>query len=352
MNNKIISAIIIFFSVNITEAQEEPKNIFKNFEPGYFKASLSAGTTGILNSKRGNISKSPGFVYTLDVSFNSAENVAFFFNYTSSYFSGNSYHSEILSGLYNSKNINFTQLTIGPRFFSDNKNLFVDGSAGYFNMDGKDYPGFTAGLGGNFEITDALGFNLTARMNAADVFNNPFTYYNITAGISYRNIKNHSPEKITGSKISISALAGSYGRNQNEPQGVSFGAEISYAATRKSSMLFNYIYTNSKTEYPESSGIPRSYDFSHSEITGGIRYYLFGDNLKLFVEGLSGLYMLSFKDSENLYNKSNSFYGFTVGAGVEFKLIKDLSGIAKTDLSSYITEGSYLGIFGGLKFSL
>ena len=49
---------------------------------------------------------------------------------------------------------------------------------------------------------------------------------------------------------------------------------------------------------------------------------------------------------------SNSYFGLTFGGGVEFRIVDNLTGIVKADISNQIKGDSHSGIFGGLKYSL
>jgi len=341
-------AMIFIFTGSIIMAQEE-QNLQTGKVYDFLNFSISPGLTGNINSNDIYISGNPGYSITTDISFMTDKNLGVALIYSTSVFSGYKHYydgfpPEVL------RNIKYSQFTVGPRFFSRNKNSFIDAGIGYFNLDRSDFFGITLGLGGKFSLSEIYALCFGGRISAANTFNKTYTFYSLNAGIELRNKKNagNRSEK----KINLGAYAGSYGNTLAPPGGNSFSAEISYDLKKRISLLLNYVYTKiNSLKNRHSINYPSILVNSQSEVTAGIRYYLKGDNLKFFLEGLSGAY---FKNSEDYigHTLNNSYFGLTIGCGIEFNIVDQLSGLIKTDVSNYINEGSYLGLFGGLKYSL
>jgi hypothetical protein len=347
----IFCVMVFIFTGRIVKAQEE-QNLQTDKKYDILNFSIYMGLTGSVNSNDIYISDNPGYSITTDISFTPDKDLGVALIYSTSVFSGykhyyDGYPPEVL------RNIKYSQFTIGPRFFSRNKNSFIDAGIGYFNLDRSDFLGITLGLGGRFSLSEIYALCIGGRINAANTFKKTYTFYSLNAGIELRNKKNIGNR--TEQKVNLSAYAGSYGNTLSAPGGNSFGAEISYDLNKRISLLGNYIYTKiSRTKNNYSwlySGRPVNYQ---SEVTGGVRYYLKGDNLKFFLEGLSGAYFINSVEYSYTGQQAitTSYFGLTIGCGVEFNIVDDLSGIVKTDVSNYINEGSYLGLFGGLKYSL
>ena len=345
----IFCVMIFIFNGRIVKAQEEQNlETDKNYDVLNF--SIYMGLTGSVNSNDIYISDNPGYSITSDISFITDKNLGVALIYSTSVFSGykhfyDGFPPEVL------RNIKYSQFTVGPRFFSRNKNSFIDAGIGYFNLDRSDFLGITLGLGGRFSLSEIYALCIGGRINAANTFKKTYTFYSLNAGIELKNKKNagNRSEK----KINLGAYAGSYGNTLAPPGGNSFSAEISYDLKKRISLLLNYVYTKiNSIKNRHLIFYPSILVNSQSEVTGGIRYYLKGDNLKFFLEGLSGAYFINSEDYFGQVTVNNSYFGLTIGCGIEFNIVDQLSGLVKTDVSNYINEGSYLGLFGGLKYSL
>ena len=355
---KFYNLIAVFFLLISTEVISQEVNTFKN-NSDFFSLALSIGLTGNVNSQKLIFDNNTGFNYNIDVSYTPECVTGLFVNYSSSYLTGyNSY-----SYPYSKGRIDYTQISLGPRFYSGKKNSFIDAGLGYSNIKNDDVIGVTFGLGGKFKITDNYAVTLTGRVYAADIFNSPYVNYTLSSGFELRSnnkskdVNKNNPQN---RKFSLAVLAGTYLKNTDYPGGNSFKAEFTYELAKKTVFLLNYVYTSSGNDY--SGFINTNYKQSRSEYTFGVRYYIKDDNLKLFVEGLSGAYIVSLENHNFIYgyNSTFSFAGFTIGGGVELKLVDQLSGILKTDLSNTFSDsmannrltGSFPGFFGGLKYNL
>jgi len=356
MKNKIICTMIFIFTGSIVLAQEE-LNIPSNKVSDYLNFSISLGLSGYINSRNTSELDKPGFNYNADISLTPRKKVGFFFNYASANLKGKyyDYENSRSSGFTNFK---FTQFTLGPRLYSNSKKSFIDAGIGYYRINNDKVAGLTLGIGGKFAISEIYAVALTGRFNAADLSGNNYFYYSLSAGFEINNKSNKPEQEIVNDRLSLGAFAGNYGEKFLQGKNKSFGAELTYDIGKQTALLINYVYAHATHGYYNDFGSYIShYITSQNEITGGARFYLNGNNLRLFIEGMTGAYYISEDYDHNPGNYyfvsvSNSYFGFTFGGGVEFRIIDNLIGLVKADISNQIKGGSYSGVFGGLKYSL
>jgi len=355
---KCYNLIAVFFLLISTEVISQEVNTFKN-NSDFFSLALSIGLTRNVNSQKLIFDNNTGFNYNIDVSYTPENVTGLFVNYSSSYLTGyNSY-----SYPYSKGRIDYTQISLGPRFYSGKKNSFIDAGLGYSNIKNDDVIGVTFGLGGKFKITDNYAVTLTGRVYAADIFNSPYVNYTLSSGFELRSnnkskdVNKNNPQN---RKFSLAVLAGTYGKSDFYRGGNSFNAEASYEFAKKTVFLLSYVHLLYDIDY---SGFFNSNNIKYqSAYTGGARYYLKDNNLKFFAEGLAGAFVFKFRYSNFYADFNSTFYlfGMTFGGGAEFKLVDQLSGILKIDFSNTFNDnieyknvaGSYLGFFGGLKYNL
>lgn len=356
MKCKNLIAIVFLFISVFAAAQED--QTFKN-NSDFFSLNLSLGLTSNVNSQNININKNPGFNYNIDLSYTPVKEAGIFVNYSSAYFSA---IRQTFPGkdIY-LKDINFIQITAGPRFYTGNKNSFIDAGIGYSNMEGDEVIGATVGLGGRFRLTEIYAVSLSGRVNASDLFNDAYINYSLNAGLEIRNNSEFAGRKSNTDKrvFSVAALAGSNGSKYYYKGGKSFGGEMSYGVGKNTTLLINYIYTKKFENFYQTAN--QKIKLSQSEFTGGVRYYVYGENLKIFIEGLTGGFFIGKDYSGDFQGSSNySYFGLTVGGGVEFNLIDQLSGLIRLNVSNYFSNvsgkdflgNSNLGLLGGLKYNL
>ncbi|MCB0727657.1 MAG: hypothetical protein KDD00_09340 [Ignavibacteriae bacterium] len=350
--------IAVFFLLISASAAAQEDQTFKN-NSDFFSLNLSMGLTGNVNSQNINTSNNPGFNFNIDLSNTPVKEAGFFINYSSAYFSA--YRKTYPDMIPYLKDINYTQITAGPRFYTGNKNSFIDVGIGYSNMEGDEVFGASVGLGGRFRITDIYAVSLTGRVNASDLFNDAYINYSLNAGLDLRNNSEVAGKKSNTYKgvFSLAALAGSNGSKYYYKGGNSFGGELSYGVGKNTTLLINYIYTKKFENFYQTAN--QKIKFSQSEFTGGVRYYVYGDNLKIFIEGLTGGYFVGKDYSGDFQGSRNySYFGLTAGGGVEINLIDQLSGLIRLDVSNYFSNlssrdflgNSNLGLLGGLKYNL
>jgi len=356
MKNKIICTMIFIFTGSIVMAQEE-LNIPSNKVSNYLNFSISLGLTGNINSRNTSESDNPGFNYSADISLTPSKTVGFFFNYASANLKGKYYDYE------NSRssaftNFKFTQFTIGPRIYSSSKKSFIDAGIGYYRINNDKVAGLTLGIGGKIAVSDIYAVAITGRFNAADLSGNNYFFYSLSAGFEINNKTNKPEQEKVNNLLSFGAFAGNYGESFIGVRNKSFSAEITYDIGKRTALLINYVYSHATHGYYNDFGnyINLS-NTSQNEITGGARFYLNGNNLRLFIEGMTGAYFM-FEDYDRNPNNyyyvavTNTYFGLTFGGGVEFRIVDNLMGIVKADISNHIKGGSYSGVFGGLKYSL
>lgn len=254
-------------------------------------------------------------------------------------------------------NVSFWQFTIGSRFYSKEKNSFIDAGLGYYNINNDKDIGVNVGVGGKVNFSESYAILISGRLNCADVFKSPILYYSLLAGIEVNNKKN-IPSAESNSKVSIAGLAGTYGNILSSNNSYSFSGEISYNVNNRLSLVLNYLYSKLVTEvsYPDLYSPTTE---KQNNLAGGVRFFITGGNIKLFLETLAGVYMTSsdrYTDPPILYsfvyNYDKNYFGFTYGAGAELRLIDNLSGLFKFDQNSQLNGDSFSGISGGLKYSL
>ncbi len=360
MKRKLFCAMIFFLMGNIAPAQEDKVSI-SDKKSSYLNLSLLMGIIGNISSKNFSNTNQVGLSYSIDISLSPKdnENVGFFINFGSS-FQPRRYYDPYNAVVSLTNNINYSQFALGPRIYSNSRNSFLDAGIGYFNINKDEVVGATLGLGGKITISDMYAVSLAGRFNAADVFNKSQLYYTLTAGIELNNKANISRQP-KDQKFSIAAFAGTYAADNYYYTGSvenAFSAELTYDIGKQTALLLNYINKNSELGYFNNSGqyVVHSKN-RQNEITGGVRLYTKGQNIRLFAEGMTGLYLITYEYLNHPYSYphgpvTTSFYGITFGGGVEFTIIDNLLGSVKTDVSNYIQESSYISFFGGLKFKL
>lgn len=357
MKNNIICTMIFIFTVSIVMAQEEQSNLIES-KFDYWNFGFSVGFTGNIYSRNLKDMDKPGVNYNIDISLTPKKNIGIFINYASSSLSGKYY--DYLNSTFSRKlDVNYSQFTVGPRFYSNSKNSFLDGGLGYFKINNDDVVGLTLGLGGKVKVSDIYALSITGRINAADFLANPYFFYSLSAGFEINNKTDKQQLQKSENRFSIGAFAGSFGESFNGSGNTSFSGELTYSVGKQTALLINYIYSHSEIGYYNNNGYYYLYSKDwQNELTGGVRLYMKGNALRLFVEGMTGYYSLSteYPGDRNFntdhYTIAENYFGITFGGGIEFRLIDDLSGLIKTDISNYIEEGSYIGLFGGLKYTL
>lgn len=356
MKNKIICTMIFIFTGSIVMSQEE-LNIPSNKASDYLNFSISIGLTGNNNSKNTTESDKPGFNYSADISLTPRKTVGFFFNYASANLKGKNYDYENFRSS-EFKTFKFTQFTLGPRIYSGSKKSFIDAGIGYYRINNDKVAGLTLGIGGKIAVSDNYAVAVTGRFNAADLSDNKYFFYSLSAGFEINNKGYDHTQDNANYRISVGALAGNYGEKFFGGGNKSFSAELTYDIGKRTALLINYIYSQAIYGYTNDLGnYINVSNTSQNEITGGVRFYLNGSNLRLFIEGMTGAYYISEDYDHNPGNYyfvsvSNSYFGLTFGGGVEFRIVDNLIGIVKADVSNHITGDSHSGVFGGLKYRL
>lgn len=369
MKHKIFCTIIFLLNGKILLSQElNTEKIPDNFQ-SYWNLSLSAGIGGNIAGNNSIKAEGSGFSYSIDASFSPENNIGFFANYSSTNIDGeyiDDYYSEIIS----TGKLNYSQISFGPRLFSNNKNLFIDAGIGYFNIANSKSIGLNAGAGGKIRFSDSYGITFNGRIYNGFVKKDPFLYYSVFLGfeLNNRSDKNSLKNSLkieSENRLSLTVFGGKYSNSNSYNNNLAFGGELSYDISKKVSLLLNYIHSNSsyssKIVYSENINLNQKFSSSENDVTGGARFYLTGNKLRFFVENYMGIYM-SAKGYENsltsdtvIYNnyssESENYFGLSFGTGVDFKILKNVSGVFKIDVGTYFRGKSYSTILGGLKYS-
>jgi hypothetical protein len=194
------------------------------------------------------------------------------------------------------------------------------------------------------------------------LFEDPLYYFGLYAGVGINDNVKPSPE-FKDDKFGVTAYAGTIGNGVADLSDNSFSAELSYKLNDRISFLVNYLYSKS---HEEGSTLGPNYfyfeskDEKRTSVTAGMRYFLTKNNVKLFLEGLSGFYSDDYsalytrqydKDANSFRDASSDDYlGFTIGGGVDLLLIDNLSAIMKIDQFILAGGEAYSGLSGGLKY--
>ena len=370
MKSKIFCAIVFMFNGELLLSQQlNTKNISDQF-PGYWSLSYSAGIGGNITKNNFVQGKGSGFTYGIDASYSPENNIGFFANYSSTNIDGeyiDDYYSEII----NTGKLNYSQISFGLRLFSNNKNLFIDAGIGYFNIANSKSIGLNAGAGVKIRFSDSYGITFNGSIYNGFVKKDPFLYYSVFLGFelnnsSDKNSLKNSFKNESENRLSLTAFGGKYSNSNSYNNNSAFGGELSYDISKKVSLLLNYIHSNSsyfsKIVYTENINLNQNFSSSENDITGGVRFYLTGNKLRFFVENYTGIYMsangyansLSGIDTLN-YNHSfsefDTYFGLSFGTGVDFKILKNVSGIFKIDAGTYFRGSYYSTVLGGLKYN-
>ncbi len=361
----IIFLAIVLFAIGFTGhlRAQSISDTGKNQESDYFNISLSGGISRIVSTHRFEKPGQIGFTGSIDVSNTPKNSAGFFLNYSYSSF------KEDRTQYYFDYRFNYSQFTFGPRFYSNQKNSFIDAGFGYYNLDGDEYGGVNMGLGGKIRLSDLYALNFGGRINMVNISNNPNFFFSVNTGIEINSKSVSSPgeeKSIMNKKFSLLAFAGTYLERGLHVNSNSFGAELSYDISKKVSILLNYLYgslENVSTRQNETFYYYYRKNSTKNNYSSGARLYITGDNLRLFLEGLTGVFLTDENVASSYFGLPDSyhysanqhkdtFYGFTFGGGAELLLVGGLSGIFKFDVTNYITGNSNTGLFGGFKYRL
>ncbi|MDQ3021943.1 MAG: hypothetical protein M3R36_15425 [Bacteroidota bacterium] len=205
---------------------------------------------------------------------------------------------------------------------------------------------------------------VNGRVHNTFVNKKAFLYYGIYLGFEMNNstdkyLEINEKEK----KFSIAALGGHYNSKNFYSGSTAFGAEFSYDKKSDLSKLLNYIHSNSSYSQnflTEDFSVISNYFNTENDITGGVRFYLTGNRVRIFAENYVGIYLTdnvyenSVTNPTGVYNYTyatpENFFGISFGTGVDFQLINNLSGMVKVDVGTYFRNSYYSGLFGGLKY--
>lgn len=335
---------------------------------GYWNLTYSIGIGKDLISNGYTQTPSNGFAYSVDASYTPDNNPGFFANYSLTDLSGSI--DDITDIRRDNREYNFSQLSVGPRFFTNDKLFFVDAGLGYYNITGKKFIGLNAGAGAKIKFSDSYGILINGRIHNTFVQKpyarqkkEPFVYYGIYLGLELNNSNDKSYMDNKKNKFAVALLGGTFnsGLNFSDANG-SFGAELSYDISTKVSVLFDYFYAQSEDNNSYTNGsviFNEKSNYSSNDFSGGLRLYLTGNNFRMFAESSANMYFWEWTNEfSNIYYYSNNttaknYFGINFGAGVDYNLVDNLSGIFKMTLGTYITEGFYYnGIYAGLKYRL
>lgn len=335
---------------------------------GYWNLTYSIGIGKDLISNGYTQTPSNGFAYSVDASYTPDKIIGFFANYSLTNLNGSV--DDITDIRRANREYNFSQITVGPRFFTNDKIFFADAGIGYYNINEKKFIGVNAGAGAKIKFSDSYGILINGRIHntfvqsgSARQKKEPFIYYGIYMGLELNNSKDITTMNHKKNEFAFALLGGSFnsGLNFSDANGT-FGAELSYDISSKVSVLLNYFYAQSEINNSFSNGtifFTNISNNSSNDFSGGLRLYLTGNNFRVFAESSANMYFWE-KTTEfsNIYWYSNNttaknYFGINFGGGVDYKLVDNLSGIFKMTLGTYVTEGFYYnGIYAGLKYGL
>jgi len=338
---------------------------FKN--SGYWNLSYSIGIGKDIHPNGYIQTPSNGFTYSIDASYTPEKNIGFFANYSSVDLTGNINDLFRYGGTTNT-NYNFTEFSVGPRIFTNDKIFFIDAGLGYYNVTGRRFIGVNAGAGAKIKFSDTYGILLSGRIHNTFIKNGEFSsafnkresfvYYGVYLGLELNNSKDKNATVKKKNKFSITALGGSVNSGLNfRNAGSAFGAEILYDVSSKVSLLFDYLNSQSQRTFDLGS-FKETINNSGNDFLAGLRYYITGNDFKIFFENSANMYFSGVKSEysfpiNNTYSKniSKNYFGINFGSGVDFRLLDNLSGLFKVNVGTYVTEGAYYSaILGGLKY--
>jgi len=357
MKSKLFYAVVFISIGNIADAQIKTDNVPAKTSH-YWNFNITAGITQNIN----NFTNGTGMTYNVDAAVVQENSHGLFVNLSYTDFNINTENLQSLRYPPLSE-FSYFQITTGLRFYSPKKNTFADAGLGYYNVRGDNSVGMNFGLGGKVRLSDIYSIMINGRLNIASVLENPYLYFGLFAGIDISDKKELSPE-YRKNKLSVTAYTGAIGQEVIALSDNAFTGELSYKLNDKMSLLANYLYSESHDqEYYVSGAYSTSLvkDEKKSNLTAGMRYYTSGNNVKFFLEGLTGIYInelsqitvTSFDQVYNYYviDISDVYFGYTLGVGVEILIIDNLSGILKYDQFIPVSGEPSSGMFGGLKYS-
>ncbi len=368
MKTKSFFAVLVITSTIYSEISAQSISDIPSLKNnGYWNLTYSVGIGKDLISNGYTETPSNGFTYSVDASYTPDKIIGFFANYSLTNLNGSV--NDITDFFAANTSYDFSQISAGPRFFSNDKIFFVDAGLGYYNINEKKFIGVNAGAGAKIKFSDSYGILINGRIHNTFVQNGgypqkkePFVYYGIYMGLELNNSKDITPVS-NKNEFAVTLLGGSFnsGLTYRDANGT-FGAELTYDISSKVSAIFDYFYSHSEYNNSYSNGsilFTDNLSNTGNDFSGGLRLYLTGNNFRVFAEGSANMYFWErTTEFSNIYyysnnTNANNYFGINFGAGIDCKLVDKLSGIFKMTLGTYITEGYYYnGIYGGLKFGL
>ncbi|MBK8549693.1 MAG: hypothetical protein IPL53_01025 [Ignavibacteria bacterium] len=302
MRTKSFFAMLVITSSIYNELSAQSiSDITSLSNKGYWNLTYSIGIGKDLISNGYTQTPSNGFAYSVDASYTPKNNIGFFANYSLTDLNGSI--DDITDIRRNNRDFNFSQITVGPRFFSNNKIFFIDAGLGYYNITGKKFIGLNAGAGAKIKFSDTYGILINGRIHNTFVHRpyarqkkEPFVYYGIYLGLELNNSKDKTFMDNKKNEFAVALLGGTFNSGLNfSDANMTFGAELSYDISSKVSVLFNYFYAQSEGDRSFSNGSIIFNDisnYSSNDFSGGLRLYLTGNNFKVFAESAVNLYFL------------------------------------------------------------
>lgn len=368
MKAKSFFAILVITGTIYNELSAQSiSDINSHKNSGYWNLSYSIGIGKDLYPNGYIQTPSNGFTYSIDASYTPEKNIGFFANYSSTDLTGKINDLFRYGGTINTQ-YNFTEFSVGPRIFSNDKIFFIDAGLGYYNVTGRRFIGINAGAGAKIKFSDSYGILLSGRIHNTFIKNGEFSsafnkresfvYYGVYLGLELNNRRDKSTIDKRKNRFSFAALGGSVNSGLSfRSAGSAFGAEILYDASSKVSLLLDYLHSNSQNTY-DYGWYKEKVSSSGNDFYAGLRFYLTGNDFKIFFENSANMYFSDisseYATSEiNTYKSSTTmnYFGVNFGAGVDFKLMDNLSGLFKVNVGTYVTKGAYYsGILGGLKY--
>lgn len=366
MKGKIICAVVLVLFVSVSSAQQDKSKYISSQNTGYWNLIYAIGFGGNMNTNGYTSAPQSGFSYYIDASYTPENTIGFFANYSVTNLEGTIYDTYHNGGPLNSE-FDYSELSVGPRLYSDDKNFFIDGGIGYYNITGKNSVGVNAGAGGKIKFSDSYGVLINGRVHTTTIKKKAFIYYGIFLGLELNNSTNKFLKSSeTGKELSLTAMAGKY-NNKNDAgnQRTAYSAELSYDLNRSLSLLLNYLHSSSARSqfYSDGYNISSIYYYNYgNDLTGGVRFYLTGDEVRLFAENYAGIHfsdkgiVQSFANHNSPFTYTYSpqslvgYFAISFGAGADFKIFDDLSGILKADIGTYFRNSYFSGLFGGLNY--
>lgn len=365
MKGKIICAVVLILIENISFAQQDKSKNISPQNKGYWNLSYAIGIGGNINTNGYTSTRQSGFSYNIDASYTPESNIGFFANYSVTNLEGTIYDIHYNGGPLNSE-FDYSELSVGPRLYSDDKNFFIDAGIGYYKITRENSVGINAGAGGKIKFSESYGVLINGRIHTTTIKKKAFVYYGIYMGLELNNSANQFLKSSeSGKKFSVTALAGKYNnKNDESNQNTAYGGELSYDLNRSLSLLLNYLHTGSSRSefYGEGFHTNSIYYYNYgNDISGGVRFYLTGNEVRLFAENFAGIHFsdngITYGSVDTTgaftYNTNSSpenYFAISFGAGADFRIFDDLSGILKADIGTYFRNSYFSGFFGGLNY--